>query len=119
MFSLERELSSLTVRLVGDIGGGTAHSLFHAVVSEISNGVSSITLDFANVKAVDSYCVRILISIRNHLNLINGTLHIINVPEDILRVFCVLDLDRILDIDCSSSTGELNGFGSLPSEYIF
>jgi anti-sigma B factor antagonist len=64
----------------------------------IDSGVTNLIVDMREVELVDSTGIGVLIGIQNNLKLKNGTLKLINVSDDIQKMFRIMRLDKHIEI---------------------
>ncbi|MEA3332623.1 MAG: STAS domain-containing protein [Pseudomonadota bacterium] len=88
-----------TIALEGDFTSDLLNDFRSAVQSEIDAGNISLTIDFTDTAIIDSMGIGCLVATHNTLKQKDGTMHLSNVPENLMDVFKVMRLDRIFPIN--------------------
>ncbi len=68
------------------------------LLDQIHTGVSEINIDLINVKLIDSTGIGILIAAYNQLKQKGGTINVINISGDIMKMFKILRLDQHFNV---------------------
>ena len=89
--------SAATAVIEGRVDTTTAPELEKALKSNL-DGVSELTLDFANVEYISSAGLRVLLSVQKIMNK-QGSMKLINVSDDINEIFEVTGFSDILTIE--------------------
>jgi anti-sigma B factor antagonist len=87
-----------TVQPQGNIIAIAARELRQRMQQMIDSGVTNLIVDMREVELVDSTGIGVLIGIQNNLKLKNGTLKLINVSDDIQKMFRIMRLDKHIEI---------------------
>jgi anti-sigma B factor antagonist len=90
--------NSETIRPVGNIIAVAARELRQQMQQLIDSGTCHITVDMGSVELVDSTGIGVLIGIQNNLKPKNGTLKLVNVGDDIQKMFKIMRLDKHINI---------------------
>ena len=89
--------SNLTLALAGRLDTNTAPSL-EAELGANLEGVTSLTLDFADLEYISSAGLRVILSAQKDMN-VRGQMVIKNVCADIMDVFDITGFSDILTIE--------------------
>ena len=89
--------SNLTLELAGRLDTNTAPSL-EAELGANLEGVTSLTLDFADLEYISSAGLRVILSAQKDMN-VRGQMVIKNVCADIMDVFDITGFSDILTIE--------------------
>ncbi len=85
---------STNIKLEEDLLASNADKVKNEFVKIINKGIDKISIDMANVSMVDSTGLSVLIAIQNTLRKKDGILELLNVSDDILRLFKITRLDQ-------------------------
>lgn len=86
-----------SVKLEGQfVGGDETDTLEELIKGDFPNDVKSLELDLENTTYMNSMVLGLLIGANSHLKRKGITLRIVNVPENILELFKLTKLDRLL-----------------------
>ncbi len=91
------EDNTLCIKPIGRIDIMSAEEFSKEVLSSINN-IEALTLDFSEVIYVSSAGLRAILEIAKNMEFKNGSLHIANVPRNILDIFRMTGFDKILNI---------------------
>jgi anti-sigma B factor antagonist len=87
-----------TVLLEGELDIASAPVLDASLADVEGNGTSTVVLDLAGVRFIDSTGLRSLLNARQRAETAGRTLRLTNIPVDVERVFDVTGVRRIFDI---------------------
>ncbi len=96
---LTHEENRVVISLEGDFVTDLVNEFRNVIQEQIQAGHTAFVLDFKNTVIIDSMGIGCLVATFNTLKQKNGTLELINVPENLKDVFQVMRLDRILTIN--------------------
>jgi anti-sigma B factor antagonist len=77
-----------------DIVASQAQTLRAPLWKEIEHGTPHVVVDLQHVEMVDSFGMGLFISAQNLLHAQGGKLTVMNVSEDLLRMFRLMRLDK-------------------------
>ena len=101
---LRRDGDTLTVAPHGVLGPDLVAGLRPEVRQHIAAGVHHIVFDLGQTRALDSTGVGLLIAVYNSLKACGGSLRVVEVRPDILRMLTTMRLDRHFSIAPGSET---------------
>lgn len=64
----------------------------------IDNGARKMVIDFSSVQYMSSSALGVLITVRQRLNEVNGSVRLCNIRAEIHEVFKITNLDRLFSI---------------------
>ena len=91
--------NQVTIALEGDFTSELLNDFRSTVQQEIDAGNTSLTIDFTDAVIIDSMGIGCLVATHNTLKQKDGTLQLINVPENLRDVLKIMRLDRIFPIN--------------------
>ena len=94
----KRDGNSVNIALKGRLDSLEAPKLEKELVSLIESGVTSVTLDFADLEYITSAGLRVLLGLQQILEE-SGELRILHVNEDIMNIFEMTGFTEILKIE--------------------
>ncbi len=100
---ITREGTKSTLKMPCDLTAVTAPELRPELKNVIIDGVRDLVLDMTQVHVVDSAGIGLLVAVYNSLARLNGTLSVVNLSGELLKLFKAFRLDRHFSI---SGTGE-------------
>lgn len=77
---------------------GSAPQLGAQVLSSLRRGEHRLTLDFAEVRLIDSAGIGVLLSAQRRVRAVGGELVVANVSDHVRRVFALTGVDRSLSL---------------------
>jgi anti-sigma B factor antagonist len=95
---IDRDSNSLTLNTGVDITSANLEEIRAKILEEMDDALSEIIIDLEKVSLVDSSGISLLVSIQNTLKKQSGQLKLINVSEDIQRMFKLMRLDQHITI---------------------
>lgn len=95
--SKKQENGNLTLCLDGRLDTVTAPQL-ESEIKESLNGITGLTLDFANLEYISSAGLRVLLSAQKIMNA-QGEMKVINVNETIREIFDITGFSDILTVE--------------------
>lgn len=98
-YTVINEDNKVVLKLEGDLDIEATEVIEDTITPDISNGTSSVELDFENIEFVDSSGIGLLITLVSSLKDQNRNPTIVNLKEDVKLVFELLQLDEILGKD--------------------
>ena len=96
--NINRDSNSLTLNTEVDITSTNIEEIRAKILVEMDDALSEIVLDLEKVSLIDSSGISLLVSIQNTLKKKSGQLKLINVSEDIQRMFKLMRLDQHITI---------------------
>ena len=99
MEKVKKNQTKKNVRLGKDIVASKAESLNKKLYKIIDQGILELTLDFVNVKSVDSVGLSVIAAAHNTLNNSGAKLLLRNVPDDIDTLLDALGLNKHFEIE--------------------
>ena len=75
-----------------------AENFRNKLLKMIEGGIKELVIDFDGVDRVDSMGIGVLVATHNSLTKVGGRLSIINVPEDMCKLFAVMRLNQHFEI---------------------
>lgn len=87
------------VRPGKDVVASKAVSLNKKMHKIIDQGITELTLDFVNVKSVDSVGLSVIAATQNTMNNSGGKLFLKNVPDEINTLFHALGMNKHFEIE--------------------
>jgi len=88
-----------SVRPGKDLVASKAESLNKKLYKMIDQGITELTLDFVNVKSVDTVGLSVITATHNTMNNAGKKLLLKNVPDEINTLFDALGLNKHFEID--------------------
>jgi anti-anti-sigma factor len=88
-----------SVRSGKDLVASKAESLNKKLYKMIDQGITELTLDFVNVKSVDTVGLSVIAATHNTMNNAGGKLLLKNVPDEINTLFDALGLNKHFEIE--------------------
>ncbi|OGV37250.1 MAG: hypothetical protein A2020_14400 [Lentisphaerae bacterium GWF2_45_14] len=82
-----------------DIVAGEVQNFRQELLSLINEKFEKIEVDIDKVEMIDSSGIGVFIATQNSLKKINGTLTVINVSADILKMFKIMRLDKHFEVE--------------------
>ncbi|CAM2009904.1 STAS domain-containing protein [Acanthopleuribacter pedis] len=98
MFEEIREGEGLTVKIQSDLVASGSKELKARLVQLVEGGEKLLTLDFHEVKVIDSAGIGVLISTQNSLKQGGQKLKLIGVREPIFKMLKIMRLDKHFEI---------------------
>lgn len=92
--------TQVTVRPGRDVVATMTNELRAELISLIQDAPQELVIDLAGVEIVDSVGISVLIAAHNSLEHRGGKLKIINIANDIYKLFKSMRLHNHFDIDC-------------------
>ncbi len=99
MPEVQQSNESVLATLDRDVTSTNAQDFRHTIFAIIQTGGKHVVVDLQHVSMVDSTGIGVLISAQNALRAQGGSLKVIQVSSDILRLFKVLRLDAHIAIE--------------------
>ena len=93
MIDVEKSGDMTVITPESDVIADKVPTLRNEVLNEIKK-TKKLVIDMAHVSMIDSSGIGILISAQNTLKPEGGALEVINVSEDIIRMFKIMRLDK-------------------------
>ena len=90
--------NELTVAISGRIDAPSAPML-EETVSKVAGNAEKLILDFTNTEYITSAGLRVLLGAQKHMDRKNGSMVIINVSDDVMRVFKETKFSDFLTIE--------------------
>ena len=97
-FDLKNDGVVLTVILAGDFTAGLIPALKPATQKALDEGATDIVFDLAKTLTLDSTGIGFMIAVYNSLAKKGGTMRVINVSGDIMRLMQSMRLDQRLGV---------------------
>lgn len=85
---------SVRIKPAGDVVADKVESLRAELSAAVATGADKITVDMESVSIIDSSGIGVLISAFNSLKKKNGNLEIVNLNENITKMFKIMRLDH-------------------------
>ena len=82
-----------------DIVAGEVQNFRQELLALINEKFEKIEVDLDKVEMIDSSGIGVFISTQNSLKKINGSLKVINVSADILKMFKIMRLDKHFEVE--------------------
>ena len=98
-----KKTTKKTVKPGKDIVASMAEDFRKKLLKLVDQGIKSLTIDFANVRMVDSVGLGVLIAAHNSLKEVGGSLNIKNVSEDIYKLLKTMRLDQHFEVSAVNS----------------
>lgn len=98
MTEIRRDGCSAVVAPGRDVVASMADEMRGELKQLVDDGVNNITLDLSDATMMDSIGMGLLIALHNSLKKKQGTLHVVNVNEDILGLLRTMRLDKHFEI---------------------
>jgi anti-sigma B factor antagonist len=100
-YTVERNGAVCTIAISGDFEVAMIAELQPIVRQELEKEAMEVVFDFRQTTLLDSSGIGLLIATGNTLTKKNGTVRVINVPADIMRVFSSMRLvPRLNAVGC-------------------
>ncbi|CAM3347521.1 STAS domain-containing protein [Stackebrandtia soli] len=90
--------SCATVHVTGEIDMYTASELREQLSALLSSGVTELTVDVGGVDFCDSTGLGVFIGILRRLREVNGSMKIIAVRHQLMKIFQLTGLHKVFDI---------------------
>ena len=87
-----------TVVLTGEIDLATQANLRTVLTDLVVAGQIHLVVDLAGVSFIDSTGLGVLIGARRRVHALHGSVRLVNVNDQVMRVFEITGLDRVFDI---------------------
>jgi len=84
-----------------DVVASMAEDFKKSLLDLVRNGIKELVIDLSGVEIVDSVGLGVIIAAHNSLSKSGGKLKIVNVSEDIYRLFQTMRLDQHFDVQPS------------------
>lgn len=98
MTETQKSQEEIVVSPGRNIVSSTADDFRKEMHNAVNKGVKKLVIDFNGVEMVDSIGIGALVSTFKTVNKNDGSMSLINVSEDICRLFKAMRLDRIFDV---------------------
>ena len=98
-----KKVTKKTIKPGKDIVASMAEDFRNELLKLVDQGIKSLTIDFANVRMVDSVGLGVLIAAHNSLKEVGGSLNIKNVSEDIYNLLRTMRLDQHFEVSMAKS----------------
>ena len=98
MSEIIREEDKITIRPNDNIVASMSHEFREELLSLIGEEGKGLIVDMKDVLIIDSVGIGILVAAHNSLSKNGGKLTVINLSEDIYRLFQTMRLDQHLEI---------------------
>lgn len=98
MSEIRREADSATVVPATDIVAGEVQSFRAELLGLINEKVLKIAVDLGSVEMIDSSGIGVFISAQNSLRKAGGSLKVVNISADILKMFKIMRLDKHFEV---------------------
>jgi anti-anti-sigma factor len=92
------EDKSATLQLPGDVVAGSIADLRATMRSIVAGGARELTLDFSNVRMIDSCGIGLLVAAHNSLQKAGGRLSVVHVTREILDLFRTMRIHQHLNV---------------------
>ncbi|MDY6855633.1 MAG: STAS domain-containing protein [Thermodesulfobacteriota bacterium] len=93
-----REEDKITIRPNDNIVASMSHEFREELLSLIEEGEKGLSVDMRDVFMIDSVGIGILVAAHNSLSKYGRKLTVINLSEDIYRLFQTMRLDQHIEI---------------------
>ncbi len=97
-FELKRDENTLTVVLGGDLTAILVLALKPELQKLLGEGVVDLIFDLGAATVIDSTGIGFLVASHNSLKKMNGTMRVVQVSEDIMRLLQSMRLDKRLNV---------------------
>ncbi len=94
MLSTSRENGIIKVSISCDITGDKTNELKDLILAEINAEISDVQMDMKECDMIDSTGIGVLILTQNNLKPASKKLEIINLSEDMIKMFRIMRLDK-------------------------
>lgn len=94
----EKDGSTCTVTLEGEVDVYTAPQLKDALVTLIGEGCTDLIIDLQNVGFIDSSGLGVLVSALRRARERDGAVRIVCTRENVLKIFRITGLDKVFPI---------------------
>ena len=101
-FDLKRDGKMLTVVSGGDFTAVLIPDLKPAVQKAIEEGITEVVFDLGKTTILDSTGIGFTIAVYNSLTKKGGTMRVVNVSDDILRLLQSMRLDQRLGVKAAN-----------------
>lgn len=98
MSEIRRESDSATVVPATDIVAGEVQAFRAELLNIINEKILKITVDLGSVEMIDSSGIGVFISAQNSLRKAGGSLKVVNISADILKMFKIMRLDKHFEV---------------------
>ncbi len=98
MSDIKRDADSAVVVPASDIVAGEVQAFRGELLGLINEGVLKISVDLTGVEMIDSSGIGVFISAQNSLRKAGGSLKVLNVSPDILKMFRIMRLDKHFEV---------------------
>ncbi len=94
MFDIIKNDELITINIKCDVAGDKNNELKELVLSEIQDGNSDVKMDMKDCIMIDSTGIGVLILTQNTLKKTGKRLEVINVSDDMMKMFRLMRLDQ-------------------------
>ncbi len=94
MFDITKNDGLITINIKCDVAGDKNNELKEVVLSEIKDGKSYVKMDMKECSMIDSTGIGVLILTQNALKKTGKRLELINVSDDMMKMFRLMRLDQ-------------------------
>ncbi len=101
-FDIKRDGTVLTIVSLGNFTAALIPDLKSATQRAIEEGVTKIVFDLGKTAILDSTGIGFMIAACNSLAKKGGTIHVINVSSDIVRLLQSMRLDQRLGVEAAN-----------------
>ncbi len=98
MSKIKKDKNSATISFTAKDLPSDFPKLKSDLLELIQQGTSNIELDFAKVKTLDMHTLVLLVSSKNSISAVNGSLNIVNCQDDVLNWIGALNLIDYLNV---------------------
>lgn len=98
MSKIEKNGKEATVIPQADIVAAEVQNFRTELLNLVNNGTLQIAVDLERVEMIDSSGIGVFISAQNSLKKQNGSLKVVNVSADILKMFRIMRLDKHFEV---------------------
>ena len=92
--SIEKIGDKAVITLKQDLVASTVNDLRTMIQEAIKEGIKNISINMSGISVVDSMGIGLLISTKNSLSGVDGTLEVLNIQADIMNLFQSMRLDQ-------------------------
>ncbi|OGV55578.1 MAG: hypothetical protein A2017_14570 [Lentisphaerae bacterium GWF2_44_16] len=98
MSKIEKKGNEATVIPQADVVAAEVQNFRTELLNLVNNGIFQIKVDLEKVEMIDSSGIGVFISAQNSLKKQNGSLKVVNVSADILKMFRIMRLDKHFEV---------------------
>ena len=98
MAKAKKNPSKKVIKPGQDISAAWADNLKQTLSKTSEEGIKDLTLDFAEVKTVDSIGLAVIIAAHNTLKNTGGKLTLINVSDEFFNLFRTMRMDQYVEL---------------------